>query len=224
MKKDFLVLTPKSQPYPFRLKQVELLPPRLYFKSKIKDLDKELFRQPALAVVGSRKMTNYGNEIAVKLVSQIAKKGAVIVSGMARGVDSVAHRTALKNKAKTIAVLGSGIDIIYPQESADIYNSIINTGLGAVVSQFPPGTKPEAKNFPARNRIIAALSDAVLVIEAAQRSGTLITARWAAEQGKEVMVVPGPITSPFSQGVNWLIKQGAKPVSTAEEILEELPL
>ena len=221
MKKEFFALTSKDRLYPAKLKQIDGSPKKLYLKTSLSEKEVILlFKKPSLAIVGSREMTPYGKRVTEDFVSKLSKKGVVIVSGMARGIDTIAHKTALENNGLTIAVLGCGVDVVYPRENLGIYNDII--GGGAVVSEFAPGTSPEAKNFPVRNRIISGISDAVLVIEAAKRSGTLITARWAADQGKEVLVVPGPITSLYSEGVNWLIKQGAKPVSSIEEILEEL--
>lgn len=214
--------------YPERLRQIDASPPLIYFKTygldnAVKKVGK-LFKKPAIAVVGTRRVTNYGRRVTEKLVQDLIAAGMVIVSGMARGVDGVAHRTALKDNGQTVAVLGSGVDVVYPFENKDVYLSLTSGGSfrGLVVSEFPPGFPPLPGNFPARNRIIAGLSDAVLVTEAAERSGSLITARLAAEQGKDVFAVPGPITSHFSNGSAYLIKQGAKLVSSAEDVLEEM--
>lgn len=188
-------------------------PPRLW----IKGTNLDLFKKPALAVVGSRRPSDYGRQAAKKIIARLVKRDFVIISGMARGIDSLAQKLTLGNNGQTIAVLGSGLDIIYPPENKSLYNKI-----QLVVSEFPPGTKPYGKNFLSRNRIISGLSDGVIVIEASRRSGTLNTARHAADQGKEVFAVPGPITSPTSEGTAWLIKRGAKLVYDIKDILEEL--
>jgi len=208
------VLSWRDKEYPEKLKTIPSSPPVIYLKGA----DFSVFKNPSLAVVGTRKISVYGRQATEKLVGELSGAGLTIVSGMAYGIDSIAHKTALANKGKTIAVLGCGVDIIYPAENTDIYNQA-----DLVVSEFPPGMPPLPGNFPARNRIIAGLTDAVLVIEAAQKSGALITAKAAAEQGKEVFAVPGPITSPLSEGTSYLIKQGAKLVYTIDDILNELP-
>jgi len=171
--------------YPRRLKLIDNPPPVLYYQSGLSRKEiKTLFQLPAVAVVGSRKMSFYGEKMAKKFTQELVELQMVIVSGMARGIDGVAHRTALEKGGKTIAVLGSGVDVIYPPENKDIYQKLAEGKQGMVISEFPPGTRPEANNFPRRNRIIAGLADCVLVVEAARRSGTLITARLAAEQLK----------------------------------------
>ena len=224
---QILILTWEDKLYPKILKQIPGSPPLLYVKCGMRNgkmineqMDK-LFKRPALAVIGSRRATGYGREITSKLVSQIVKKKIVIVSGMAKGIDGIAHQAAMDSGGETIAVLGSGVNVIYPYQNKNIYQKIISGG-GLVISEFPPFYPPLASNFPQRNRIISGLSKAVLVIEAAQKSGTLITARLAAEQGKDVFAVPGPITSQLSAGTSYLISQGAKLVSSASDILEEL--
>lgn len=215
--KGITVLTLQDANYPQLLKQITSAPPVLYFKGEIKKED-----NLALAVVGTRKITVYGRAVTELLVSQLVASGLTIVSGMARGVDSAAHQTALSAKGRTIAVLGSGINVIYPPENKGLYEQIIKNG--AVVSEFPVGYPALPQNFPARNRIISGLSLGVLVTEAAQDSGSLITAADAAEQGREVFAVPGPITSPMSAGTAQLIQNGAKLVHTVKDILEELNL
>jgi len=212
MDEEFLVLTPLDKTYPERLRKIPDPPRTLYIKGS----DFSLFGRPSIAVIGSRKNTDYGRIVTQRLVRQLVENGFVIISGMARGIDTIAHEAALESGGKTIAVLGSGIDVIYPRENGELYQLI-----HLVVSEFPPGTKPLKENFPQRNRLVAGLSNGVLVIEAAKRSGTLITARQAAEQGKEVFAVPGPITSPLSEGTAWLIKQGAKLVYSLDDILDE---
>ena len=209
----FTTLTPLEKRYPYRLQFIPNPPPKLWIKGN----NLNLFKKPALAVVGSRKPSDYGRQAVKKIISQLVKRGFVIISGMARGIDSTAHKLTLGNKGETIAVLGSGLDIIYPPENKQLYHQI-----QLVVSEFPLGTKPKGNNFLSRNRIISGLSDGVIVIEASRRSGTLNTARHAAEQGKEVFAVPGPITSPTSEGTAWLIKNGAKLIYDIEDIIEEL--
>lgn len=213
-KDGFTTLTPLEKDYPYRLQFIPTPPPQLWIKGKNLDL----FKKPALAVVGSRKPSNYGRQAAKKIVGELVKLGFVIISGMARGIDSTAHKITLANKGKTIAVLGSGLDVVYPPENKSLYNQI-----QLVVSEFPAGTPPKGNNFLSRNRIISGLSDGVIVIEATRRSGTLNTARHAADQGKEVFAVPGPITLPTSEGTAWLIKKGAKLIYNVNDILAELP-
>lgn len=210
---DYTILTLEDSNYPARLKNIIDLPGKLYVKGS----NFSLFDRPAIAVVGSRKSSEYGKQVVKKIVPQLTEKGFVIISGLARGTDTIVHQTVLESGGQTIAVLGSGIDIVYPPENYELYQNI-----QLVISELPPGTKPLSKNFLPRNRIIAGLSDAVLVIEAARRSGTLATAARAADQGKEVFAIPGPITSPLSEGTAWLIKQGAKIVFDVNDILEEL--
>ena len=166
-------------------------------------------------------MTTYGKNATVKIVRELVFNKMTVVSGMARGIDTVAHKTALENSGYTIAVLGTGIDVIYPPENADLYRQIINQN-GLVVSEYPPGLKPTKSSFPLRNRIISGLSQGVLVIEGRRQSGALISARYALDQGREVFAVPGPINSPTSEGTAYLIKQGATVVSGVTDILEEL--
>jgi len=202
--------------YPENLKKIDNPPLRLFIKGAIKASDKR-----ALAVVGSRRMSHYGEKVTQKLVADLVREKITIVSGLARGIDTIAHQTALKAGGRTIAVLGSGLEKIYPPENKSLVEKIIK-GHGAVVSEFLPQQLPAVINFSARNRLIAGLSLGVLVIEGAARSGSLITARWAAEQGKEVFAVPGPIDAVNSQAPLFLIKQGAKAVETVEDILEEL--
>jgi DNA processing protein len=210
-------LTWGSDDYPERLREVDDSPPVLYTLGDFAPSDSW-----AVAVVGTRRATHYGREVTPRLVSALAEAGVTIVSGLAIGVDSEAHRAALDAGGRTIAVLGSGVDVIYPPENRGLARRIIDEGRGAVVSEFPLGTKPEAPNFPSRNRIISGLSLGVLVIEAGERSGALITVTFALEQGRDVFAVPGPITSRMSDGPNRLLKQGAKCVTSAADILEEL--
>jgi len=213
-----MVLTPLSEFYPPQLRNIADPPKVLYWQGQLSLRKmKELWQRPLLAVVGSRQMSPYGKEVTEKLVEALVKRGVVIVSGLARGIDTVAHWTAIKNKGTTVAVLGCGLDVVYPPENKKLWEQV-----DLLLSEFAAGTKPLAKNFPRRNRIIAGLVRAVLVVEAAERSGSLITARLAAEEGREVLAVPGKITGGLSWGTNFLIAQGAKPVLDVEDVLEEL--
>jgi len=216
------VLTWEEEAYPKFLKEIGAAPPVLYLKSKSLEFLKKLFEKPCLGVVGARKITSYGRQVTESLVSDLVANGLIIISGLARGVDSVAHKTAIDDGGLTIAVLGSGVDIIYPPENKRLYQEIAENG--AVISEFPLGYPAVPGNFPARNRIISGLSLGVLVTEAAEDSGALITASSAAEQGREVFAVPGPITSPLSKGTAELIKKGAKLVYNVDDILEELKI
>lgn len=175
----------------------------------------------AVAVVGSRDATPYGLEVAGRLAEELASRGVTVVSGLARGIDSAAHRGALRAGGRTVAVLGSGIDVVYPPENRRLAAQI--EARGAVVSQFPPGTPPLAQNFPVRNRVIAGLGLGVVVVEATERSGSLITAAQAAELGREVMAVPGRVTSPQSCGAHRLIQDGAALVQNWEDVIAQLP-
>lgn len=177
--------------------------------------------EKTIAVVGTRRITKYGEEVTKRLVTDLVAHGYTIVSGMAIGVDTTAHRAAIDAGGKTIAVLGSGIDIISPAVNARLYWEIAN-GHGAVVSEIPPGRTTDKKRFVTRNRIISGLSLGVVVIEGSEHSGTLITANYAAQQGRDVFAVPGPITSPYSRAAGILLKNGAKLVESADDILEEL--
>jgi len=211
------VLTLNNPKYPKLLGQIDDAPFLLYVKgrgSKI-NLDK------TIAVVGTRRITEYGENVTKKLVRELVARGFTIVSGMAYGVDAVAHKTAIEAGGKTIAVLGCGIDIIAPPSNASLYWAIVNGG-GAVVSEMPLGLRPAKGLFVARNRIISGLSRGVVVTEGADDSGALITARNAGEQGRDVFAVPGPITSELSRGPARLLKNGAKLVESADDIIEEL--
>jgi len=217
VKQSINIITLKDDSYPALLKQSEDAPFLLYIKGRILAQDAK-----ALAIVGTRKITPYGREATEKFASSLAAHGFTVVSGLARGVDGVAHRATLNAGGRTIAVLGSGLNLIYPVEHIGLASDIIKSG-GAVISEFPPGMKAIPQNFPARNRIISGLSLGVLVAEGAAKSGTKITARAALNQGREVFAVPGPITSPLSRAPADLIKLGAKLVVDVDDILEELP-
>ncbi len=212
------VITYQDKRYPSLLKEIYDPPLLIYLKG-----DATLLNTPSLAIVGTRQATFYGMKTATRLSMQLSELGLTIVSGLARGIDTATHRGCLKAGGKTIGVLGCGVDVVYPRENTKLYAEIIEKG-GAIVSELPPGTPPLAPHFPARNRIISGLSLGVLVVEAALKSGSLITARLALEQGREVFAVPGPADSPYSHGTHALIKQGAKLVETVADILEELPI
>ena len=201
--------------YPANLKNIFSPPILLYVKGEL--LAEDI---ASIAIVGSRRPTLYGRFAAENLATDLAGKGLTVVSGMARGVDTASHKGALKVKGRTIAVLGSGLDVVYPAENRSLAEQIANSG--AVISEFPMGTRPLRKNFPRRNRIISGLSLGVVVVEAAQKSGSLITASFALDQGREVFAVPGKIDSYASKGTHSLIKQGAKLVEDSEDIIEEL--
>lgn len=205
--------------YPAPLKEIHNPPVVLYFQG-----DRSIFNTLCLAVVGTRKVTGYGSLVTQKFTTYLASNRLTIVSGLARGVDTIAHRAALEVKGKTIAVLGGGLNKIFPPENERLVKEIIEGGFGAVTSEFLPDEPSLPGNFPARNRIISGLSKAVLVTEAAEDSGSLITAREAIDQGREVFAIPGPITSDQSFGTAALIKQGARLVTSPEEIIEELGL
>lgn len=216
-KLGFKVITQDDSVYPELLKNIHDPPEHLYVKGEIKTEDSLAF-----AVVGTRKFTNYGREAVEYLVPQLVAAGLTIVSGMARGIDAFAHQTAISAGGRTIAVLGSGINVVYPPENQELYEKISKNG--AVISEYPLDFEPTNYSFPVRNRIISGMSLGTLVIEAGETSGALITAREALEQGREVFALPGSIFSPVSVGCLELIKSGAKLVRTAQDILEELNL
>lgn len=201
--------------YPKVLLEISDPPPFLYVRGEL------LGVEDAVAIVGSRRASTYGLVTTERLAGELALHGVTVVSGMARGVDTAAHRGALKAGGRSIGVLGCGIDVMYPPENQRLFKEMAEKG--ALVSEFPMGTTPLAENFPRRNRIISGVSRGVLVVEAVQNSGSLITARYALDQGREVFAIPGNINSSGSRGTNQLIKQGAKLVEGVEDILEELP-
>lgn len=210
------VVTLQDSKYPFLLKEIYDPPPVLYLKGTAP------LSAYSIAIVGSRKASAYGKNVAAKFARELAVMNISIVSGMARGIDSYAHKGALEAKGFTIAVLGCGIDIVYPPENTNLMKDI--TESGCIISSFPLGMPPQGANFPARNRIISGLSLGTLVVEAAKKSGSLITADFSLEQGREVFAVPGSIFNPYSSGTHKLIKQGAKLVESVEDILDELYL
>ena len=209
------MLTPLHKNYPKNLRNILDPPPLLYISGKI--IKRDSF---AVAIVGSRMATKYGLETARDFSYGLAKAGVTIISGLARGIDTEAHKAALNAEGRTIAVLGSGLNIIYPPENKTLAEKIIKHG--ALVSEFPEDSLPLPKNFLQRNRIIAGLSLAVIVVEGRRRSGTLSTARYAAEMGREVFAVPGPVNSRLSEAPLYLIEQGARVAKSPEDVLEYL--
>jgi DNA processing protein len=211
------ILTWEDEAYPQRLKEIDQPPPVLYVRGEY--LPDDLF---AVAIVGTRRVTAYGRQITEELASFLAANGMTVVSGLARGVDAIAHQTALQAGGRTIGVLGSGVDRIYPPEHRALADQMLERG--AIVSDYAPGTPPDASNFPPRNRIISGLSLAVVVVEAGETSGALITAEFAAEQGREIFAVPGSILAPQSKGTNKLIQNGALPLLSVNDLMQALDL
>jgi DNA processing protein len=209
------VLTLADTEYPQALLQIPDPPPVLYAKGRL-----ELLNEPAFAIVGSRNATHGGLALAEAFGRALSDAGLVIVSGLALGIDAAAHRGALAGRSSTVALVGTGLDIVYPARNRELAHAIARAG--CIVSEFPLGTPPAAENFPRRNRLISGLARGCLVVEAALSSGSLITARMANEQGKDVFAMPGSVHSPLAKGCHRLIKQGAKLVESAEDILEEL--
>lgn len=212
------ILTWDDKEYPTLLRNIDQPPPLIYIKGEITSED-----EWAVAIVGTRLASSYGKQVAARLASGLAENGVTVVSGLALGIDGVAHSAALDAGGRTIAVLGCGLDIVYPREHRTLAQKICTSG--ALISDYPLGTKPEANNFPPRNRIISGLSLGTVVVEAGPKSGALITARFALEQGRETFAVPGNINNPHSAGTNAILQRGeAKLVSTVQDILEELNL
>ncbi len=209
------ILTLNDDHYPARLKEIYDPPPLIYMRGEIQKED-----ELAVAIVGSRKTTSYGRWITEKIGRDLASHGVTVISGMARGIDSVAHQGAIQGGGRTIAVLGCGIDVVYPPENRSLYDQIIEHG--AVLSEFPMGSPPEGGHFPRRNRIISGLSIGTVIVQASADSGSLITANYALEQGREVFAVPGNVGAEGSRGTNRLIKEGAKLVESSEDILEDI--
>ena len=216
-KKDVHVLTLLDEDYPKLLKQIEQAPPVLYIRGTLLPAD-----DFAVGMVGTRRISAYGQQITRDTSLYLAGHGLTIVSGLARGVDALAHQSALQAGGRTIAVLGSGVDVIYPPEHRQLAEAIIENG--AIISDYPLGTQPEGVNFPPRNRIISGLSLATVVVEAGERSGALITADFAVEQGRDVFAVPGNILSPASKGTNRLIQKGAYALVSPQDVLDLLKL
>ncbi len=211
------ILTWQDEAYPPRLKEIDQPPPVLYIRGEY--LPDDLF---AVAIVGTRRVTPYGRQVTEEIAAFLAANGMTVISGLARGVDAVAHSAALRAGGRTIGVLGSGVDKIYPPEHRALAEQMMERG--GIISDYAPGTPPDASNFPPRNRIISGLSLAVVVVEAGETSGALITAEFAAEQGREVFAVPGSILAPQSKGTNKLIQRGALPLLSANDLMQALDL
>lgn len=216
-RKGIQVITWEDSNYPRRLIEIDQPPPVLYYLGELKESD-----QWAVAIVGTRRVTAYGRQVAEEIARGLARNGITVISGLARGIDSIAHQASLESGGRTLAVLGSGVDQIYPPEHRKLAQQII--AQGAVISDYPPGTPPESANFPPRNRIISGLAQAVVVVEAGQKSGALITAAFAAQQGRPVFAVPGQLYAPQSIGPNKLIQNGAYIYTELKDILETLQL
>ena len=212
---DHKVVAPDHPSYPEGLGDLET-PPTIFVMG-------ETSTAPAVAVVGTRRCTRYGSTLAHAFGQALAGAGWTTVSGLARGIDAAAPRGTLSGGGEAVAVLGSGIDVVYPSENADLYREIV-AGRGAIMSEYPPGTPPDRWRFPARNRLIAAIASAVVVVEAGETGGALITARLAAEMGRTVFAVPGDVDRPASMGCNRLIRDGAHPVLGVDDLIEELSL
>ena len=217
-KEGVAVLTLASGNYPQYLKEIFAPPPVIFVRGDI-----SVFSLHAVAMVGTRSPTVYGKNIATAITRELVEHGLAVVSGLALGIDTIAHQTCVEHGGRTVAVLGCGIDRIYPSSNAPLSKKICDCG-GAVVSEFPMGTPPEAFNFPRRNRIISGLSAGVCIVEGGEKSGSLITAHYALQQGRDVFAVPGPVTSPLSTGTFNLIKDGAIPARNGHEIAEALSL
>ncbi len=211
---NYRVIRIEDEEYPEKLRRITNPPEQLYCVG-----DVELLNNDSIAIIGCRNASPYGYKIAKIFADGISKKGVTIISGLARGIDSEAHKYSVNNVGKTIAVLGCGLDIIYPKENEELYKEIISNG-GLIITEFDFGTKPLKENFPQRNRIVSGLSDGVIVIEAKRKSGTMITVDYALEQGKDVYAVPGNIDSINSTGTNELIKQGATPITSFKEVFK----
>ncbi len=213
----FEIVTLQSNLYPERLKYFNYSPPVFWLKGNLGVLEGN-----TVGVVGTRRTDSSRTRAKKKSVEALSEENITIISGGAYGIDTVAHKTTLDNGGETVAVLGSGLDVPYPWQNRALFEKISESG--ALISEFPPGTKPNAENFPKRNRIISALSDALVIIEAGETSGALLTARWALEQGKEIFALPGPFDSEKSRGTNRLIKEGARIITNVNDILEEFGL
>jgi DNA processing protein len=215
--KGIAIVTWLDGNYPARLKTIDQPPPVLYIRGSLVQQD-----ECAVAIVGTRRVSAYGRQVCEEIASHLAANGVTIVSGLARGVDAIAHEEALKAGGRTLAVLGSGVDRIYPPEHTKLADKIC--AHGALLSDYAPGTPPDAANFPPRNRIISGMSMAVVVVEAGETSGALISAQFAVDQGREVFAVPGNIYAPQSKGTNRLIASGARPFLSARDLMDLLDL
>lgn len=210
------MITCYDDEYPEKLKRIQNRPITLFYKGDI-----SIVNEQSIAIIGSRNCTEYGRKCAEFISNEVAKRKICIVSGLAIGIDSIGHITALNNKSNTIAVIGNGLDNIYPSKNIKLAESIIKSG-GLILSEFIVGTKPFKQNFPRRNRIISGLSDSVIVIEGSKKSGSLITANYAIEQGKDVFAIPGSIFSSNSEGTNELIKDGANLLTSTEDVIRTI--
>ncbi len=217
-KSDIKIVTLESEEYPLLLKEIYSPPPILYYKGTLPNNSNF-----SLAVVGTRKTSIYGRQATLDLVSVLAKTGLIIVSGLALGIDTLAHQATLKHGGNTIAILGCGLDKIYPASNHQLAKNIVLNG-GCLISEYPPGTEPLKQHFPARNRIIAGITKGVLVIEGSHKSGALITAKFSLEYNREVMAIPGSIFNINAEGTNYLLKNGAHLISSAEDVLNVLDL
>lgn len=202
--------------YPEKLRQIYAPPAKLYLLG-----DETILNKPSIAIIGCRQASDYGKKVAFRFAYELARQGIIVISGLARGIDTCSHLGSVRANGRTIAVLGSGFGQIYPKENKGLCREIIQKG-GAILTEYAPESKPEKMHFPARNRLISGLSNGVLVVEAKEKSGTLITVDYALDQGKDVFIIPGNITSQNSNGTNSLIQQGAKLVTKVEDILSEL--
>lgn len=216
-KEKIQILLAHAGPYPYRLKQIFSPPPIIYVMGNVFE-----FEQPAIALVGSRRCSLYGQKLAIRLAEELTEYGIVTISGLARGIDTHVHQATLHANGQTWAVIGSGMCELYPPENRDLARKIMESG--SIITEFSLNQKPYPANFPQRNRIIAGLSLGTVVIEGGEKSGALITAKWALEEGREVYAVPGPITSPLSVAPHRLLRLGAKMVESAADIVEELPV
>ena len=198
--------------YPFLLSQIDKFPKKLFIIG-----NKEILREKSIAIVGARKCSEYGKKVARKLAYNLSKKGNIIVSGLARGIDTEAHIGTINAHGRTIAVLANGLDMIYPRENRELAYEILKNG-GALVSEYESGTKPLKENFPERNRIISGLTNSTIVVEAQKKSGAIITANYALEQGRNVYAIPGNLYSKLSEGTNKLIKEGAEIITDLQEL------
>lgn len=207
------IIRETDENYPEKLRQIYDRPAKLYIEGNVNILNSK-----SIAIIGSRNCSKYGMEVAYKFGYGLAQKGITVISGLARGIDAYSHWGVVKANGKAIAVLGSGLNNIYPRENVKLYNEIIKNG-GAVITEYDLNAKPDKMHFPARNRIISALSDGILVVEARRKSGTLITVDFGLEHGKDIFCIPGNITSDNSYSTNELIKQGAIPVTCVDDLL-----
>ncbi len=215
VKNNIEIISIQDQRYPEILKTIYDPPVSLYIRGNI-----EILNSCSIAIIGCRNCTQYGKNVAQKLAYNISKQEVNIVSGLAKGIDAIAHKGTIIAGGKTIAVLGNGLDTIYPSENITLAKEILKTG-GAIISEYPLGEKPQKQNFPERNRIVSGLSKGIIVVEAKEKSGTLITVDFALEQGRDVFVVPGNIDSKNSAGTNELIKQGAKLITSYRDVIQE---